>query len=378
MNIGILAYPLSRKRKGISHYVCLSNLIKELEKIDAKNNYFLYVPCFVGLPFKNNPHWSLRICKGLINRSSTLWQLFSARRYLAQDKIDILWTIENPLITNLPKTIKTVLTIHDIRSISFINWQRLHYVVLEKLFLRSSIVKADHIVTVSFTTRKKIKELLHEDIETKSTIIYNAASDIFKPHDKEESARQISKMFNVSAKYIFTVATKNPIKNLERMIYAFTELKNKGIDEELLIVGDSSFSSNKISNILNKARVNKNCIRLLGFVSEEDLVRLYCGAELFIFTSLMEGFGLPVIEAMACGAPVICSDIHVLKEITDEAAIYVDPHDINDIADKIFGLLQDNEKRRILANKGITQAKKFSWRKSAEKLLETFEYLHKN
>ena len=376
MKIGILAYVLRPDYKGgVKTYLC--NIIKELEKIDKENEYFLYVPCDVELPFSNNLRWHIRICKGLINRSGTLWQLFNAIKYLLRDKIDIFWATENLLPTSSFRKlgIKTVLTVHDV--ISYVYPEKLDSVnfIFFKLFGKKTIKNADWIMVDSVATKDKLKALYGNFIKEVEVIYAGVDAKVFRTFDKNECREYCNRRFNISKKYILSVSVLKPSKNIEGLLKAFRIFKDKyKHDLQLVIVGSPLCGYSNILKIFRSLHFEDNDVKFLGFVDREDLVKLYNGATIFITLPIDEGFGLPVLEAITCGIPVICSDIPALREVAESIATFVDYNNYGIIADHIEKIYI---KKDIIDYSKIDKiAQRFSWSKAAERIREVFDRIN--
>ena len=376
MKIGILAYVLTRKYSdGIKTY--LYNIIKELEKIDNDNEYFIYTPYKIELPFNHNPRWHVRICEGFINKSGTLWQFFNAKKYLLRDKVEVFWATENLLPNSFREfSIRTILTIHDVMP--YVYPERLDFVnfIFFKLFGKRTIRNADLIVTVSNATKDKLKALNGNNIK-KIEVIYNGVDiAVFKIYDKNECREYCSRKFNISKDYIFTVSVLKPTKNLEGLLKAFRIFKNKyGRNLQLVIVGGCTSRYPLILKTFRRLHFRDNEVRFLGSVDIEDLVKLYNSAVLFITLPIDEGFGLPVLEAITCGIPVICSDIPALREISGDIATFVDYNDYKKIA---YNIEEVCTYKKDVVDYSISNkiAQRFSWNRTAEKIKGIFKDVH--
>lgn len=235
--------------------------------------------------------------------------------------------------TQPPTKAKKVTTIHDLVVYKYPQWTHPQIVATQKRRLEWVKKECDLIIAVSQATRNDIVEFLKIPAE-KIRVIYEAASSVYKPTK------------GTIQNYILGMGTPNSRKNIERLITAFNSLSLK--DMELKIIGPTG----------------------LGLVFPEELAKLYSNASVFVYPSLYEGFGLPVLEAMSCGCPVITSNISSLPEVGGDAAVYVNPLSVDDIAEKIKFVLKSQ--RTKLAQKGFAQAKKFSWEKTARQTAEVY------
>ena len=274
----------------------------------------------------------------------------------------------SPLLVNLVNTAplfyeNKVVTIHDI------SWKHFPQSVSKKFytyyyFLIPRIAKnSKHIFTVSEFSKKDISK--HLKIKTdKITTVYNAVSDKFRPLKLNKE------------KLILSVATLQPYKNLEKLIDAFLYLKktNNNFEYKLILVGGINERVFAKSNIFEKVKGIDDII-FTGYLDDNKLVELYNKASLFVFPSLFEGFGLPPLEAMACGCPCVVSNVAALPEVCGDAAYYVNPYDVEDIARGIERVLTDENLRQSLIQKGFENVKRFSWEKSAKKMIEVIKGL---
>lgn len=260
----------------------------------------------------------------------------------------------------VPKSKNLIITIHDTAFLtypnSFSNFFRLYY----KLIIPINIKRADKIITISISSKKEIERYYPNTIE-KIEVIYHGFDKKFKNLDIKKE------------KQILYVGSMNERKNFIGVLKAFELLQN--IKYKLLIVGN--FNNNfaiddKTKEILQKAKKNQN-IEFRSDVSDEELVKVYNLASIFIFPSFYEGFGLPVLEAMACGTPVICSDSSSLPEVGGDAVVYCNPNSIDDIKEKIELVLNDTNLQQNMIAKGLERAKEFSWEKSAMEHQKLFE-----
>lgn len=245
-----------------------------------------------------------------------------------------------------------IMTIHDLSFLENPKWFSKAYYYYYKLMTPLAVRTSKRIITVSNFSKSEIRKFYNFVSTEKITVIYNAISNNFfikaKTRDKQA--------------YFLTVSSIDPRKNFSRLIHAFESIK----EQKLLIVG----GKNRVYGNLDNNTNNKN-IKFLGRVSDEELINLYKNAEAFIYPSLYEGFGIPPLEAMALGCPVLASDIPVLHEVCNDAAIYFNPLDERDIQDTIISFHNKRESEKtILIEKGYNNLKRFSWIESAKEIKE--------
>ena len=251
-----------------------------------------------------------------------------------------------------------ILTIHDLSFLRNRKWFSFSYFLLYSFLTPIAARRAKLIITVSNFSKNEIAELLRIE-KDKIWVIPNAVSGQFVSSAPAERKQ----------KYILAVSSLDPRKNHGRLIRAFNLAGLQGY--QLLLVGkyEKHFGSSVKSFFDNKT------VSFLGYVSDEELVKLYQNASLFVYPSLYEGFGIPPLEAMALGCPVIASSIPSLREVLGDSVFYVDPYDENDIASGISTLLNDTWLTSQLIDKGYLMANKYSWEESAKKVINLIEHV---
>lgn len=246
-----------------------------------------------------------------------------------------------------------IMTIHDLSFLENPKWFSKAYYYYYKIMTPLAAKTSNRIITVSYFSKKEILKFYPFIPDHKISVAYNAINDSFTTEHHMKGKKQ---------PYFLAVSSMDPRKNFQRLIKVFEKMK----DCRLYIVG----GSNKIYGNSHNSTNNPN-IQLLGRVSDKTLIDLYKNAEAFIYPSLYEGFGIPPLEAMALGCPVLASDIPVLHEVCDDAALYFNPLEENDIQKAIASFHGSNDKdKEKLIEKGYKNIKRFSWIKSAQKIKE--------
>lgn len=284
-----------------------------------------------------------------------LWEQIELPIYLRKQGDPLLVNLANlpPLIYK-----NKICTIHDLSFLRNPQWFSRKYYYYYR-FMTPKIAKTcKKIITVSEFSKNEIIKLLNISNE-KIINIYNSNSDTFKSIPS-------SKPKNNYEDYILAVSSANPRKNFKNLILAFNKLQPRKI--KLLIVGSDNkvFASTGLNKLVN---MNSNII-FTGYMSDIELAKLYTGAKLFVYPSLYEGFGIPPLEAMACGCPVVVSNTASLPEVCGEAAYYINPYNVDDIAKGIGIVLNDSKLQQELRQKGFDRVKLFSWEKSAKKIMK--------
>ncbi len=268
--------------------------------------------------------------------------------------------------------IPLVVTVHDL---SFIRYPDTHptrrLAWLAKGF-SSTIKRARQILTVSAFSKNEIVELLGVD-PASVAIAYNGVNSRFRPLNRDFLKTNLKKWSLKPDGYLLSVGTLEPRKNLTSLFKAYEILPN-GIKKSwpLVVVGMVGWKEKTIIKEMN-ALIRKGNLIPLGYLNDEQLAQIYAGAKLFVFPSLYEGFGMPPLEAMACGIPVISSNRASLPEVVGEAGILVDPEDIHAMAQALRSVLTDSHKCRTMSRLGLQQASQFTWQACAEKTLGVYQ-----
>jgi glycosyltransferase involved in cell wall biosynthesis len=266
-----------------------------------------------------------------------------------------------PLAHPLP----TVVTVHDLGYRYFPD----AHPRAQRLYLdwstRFSARGATHVIADSQATRADLSSLYGIAAE-KITVVYPGRAETLAPAD----ADRVRARYGLPAEYLLHVGTLQPRKNLGRLIQAAGALRARWPRLELVLAGRPGWMAEPI---LAQAREQPDRVRILDYVPEADLAGLYSGAQVFVFPSLYEGFGFPVLEAMACGTPVVCSNTSSLPEVAGEAALTVDPADTGALAAAVGRVLDDPSLRAALVAKGKAQVQRFSWARAAAETMQVLE-----
>ncbi len=239
---------------------------------------------------------------------------------------------------------------------------------LFKLFMPRTLQKTDKIITISNHTKKDLIDILKIDPD-KIFVTHLAANNNYKQIKDPKTLKTVREKYRLPDKFLFCVGTLEPRKNLPRLIKAFANAYDK-IGIPLVITGKKGWKYDKIFDISKHNLKNK--IIFTGYVDETDLPMLYNLAEIFVYPSLYEGFGLPILEALQCGCRVITSNLSSMPEVGGNAVRYIDPYDIKDMSEAIIDLYTKNNVDETV-RKGLAQSKKFSWEKCAKQTLKIFE-----
>jgi len=265
--------------------------------------------------------------------------------------------------------IPTVLTIHDL----IFRHLPEHHKPLNRWYLNLTMPlycrRATHIIAISECTRRDLIAAYGLPPE-KITVIHEAADSAFRPAAPEHIARACTR-YDLPDRYLLFVGTIEPRKNLTRLLAAFETLHAEGLTDGLVIVGHRGWLYGDFFARLETSSA-RDAVIFPGYVPDADLPAIYTGAQALVLPSLYEGFGLPVLEAMACGTVVACSGTSSLPEISGDGALHFDPNDVESITDALRRLLHDADLRADLRHRGLEQAARFSWERTAQETLEVY------
>lgn len=374
MRIAFELQPMLKDRTGVGWYTY--NIIKEISRLKKGNDLIGCVFNFNGrndLSLQlNDIDIELDTCKFFPYSIYTrLWDFIPVMyNSLFTKKVDIYHFfnfVVPPRING-----KVIVTVHDMvykrfpETMSKANLKR-----LDKN-LQRSVNRADIVVTVSENSKKEIIEYLDVS-EDKVRVIPNGVdADIYKKNFSTEELDRVRKKYNLPNRFILYLGTLEPRKNIEAIVEGFALYRRHGGDLKLVIAGKKGWMYDSIFERV-KGHSLENEVIFTGYVDENDKPCIYKMCQLFIFPSFYEGFGIPVIEAMAAGVPVITSNTSSLPEVAGDAAVLVAPDDVNMMEDSIAKIISDDMFRKELILKGKKQCEKFSWKKSAEELLRIYE-----
>jgi len=387
MKIGIFANFLLFEPAGIGKYS--QNLLKNLFKIDHKNQYFLYFSFFrhrqVRLKLiqkrlgKLPKNVKIRIFSVPAAWLETLFASSFDVENIIKDPLDIYFS---PYVSGIPKKgfKKMVTTCHDL---VFLRFPEHRGKKLSNYYLKrhkTAVRNCQKIIAVSESTKKDLQKFLAVN-PSKIKVIYEAADARFRPIKDQKKIRKIigrylPHSFNPDFRYILSVGTLEPRKNLSKLVEAYSMLPHQILRKyKLVLVGAKGWNESELQKTINNLNL-KDRVLLPGFVKDEDLPYIYNGASIFAYPSLYEGFGLPPLEALACGIPVVASNLSSLPEVMGRAALLVDPTKEEEIVKALKQLIFEPKLAKKLASRGPEQAKKFSWIKTAKETLKLFEEVY--
>jgi glycosyltransferase involved in cell wall biosynthesis len=351
---------------GIGTYI--RNLLRQLARIDGRTEFVLLC----------RP-WDVPWVAALGENFRPVVETAGNYSVAEQVKIPLALRREGVTLFHAPHYVlpplvscKSVVTIHDCVHLMFPQYlpNRLAFA-----YARTSIAlasrRATRVMTVSDSSKRDIVRLFGTDPD-KISVIYNAYDERFGVEPREEDVIRVRERYQLHDEFVLYAGNVKPHKNLERLIEAFHIVRKRGLDHlKLVLIGDDISKYAALRRAVHQHQLHKY-VRFLGYLPEETLAVMYRLAGVFVFPSLYEGFGLPPLEAMASGTPVVTSNVSSLPEVAGDAAILVDPYDPRAIAEGIHRVLTDEALRRDLRRKGVARAHQFSWEASVRRVHDIY------
>lgn len=365
--------PAYEQGGGIGRYV--RELVAALARHDTQTPYRLFVAGAKELPIPNPPG------PNFIWKSTSLSPRWLARLWhraqipipveVVVGKVDLYHATDFVLP---PTRTRTLLTVHDLSFVRVPETASPNLkAYLDKVVPRS-VYRADHVLADSQATKDDLISLYNTPPD-KITVLLSGVDSRFKRVTDETALAAVREKYGIGTRpYIFAVGTVQPRKNYSRLIQALAWLREHGYDVALVIAGGRGWLENPIYQAISDNQL-EHYVHLIGFADEADLPALYSAAECLAFPSLYEGFGLPILEAFACGTPVMTANISSLPEVAGDAALMVEPTNLDEIIHALRRLLEDSALRADLIQRGHTRAQGFTWDAAAAHLRQIYTHL---
>lgn len=374
MKIGIDARAAKLYRgTGIGTYTY--QLINFLNKTDSINDYLLFMSDTSNLDIDFNNNFKLNI----IDDPSTnnFWDQVNIPNILNNKNIDIYHVPQNGVGLPLDKTCPFVITLHDVIPYKMPETVSDRYLHIFNEELPKIVSSCDGIITVSKFSKMDIAKSFNFPPE-KIYVTYLAAENIYKPLNKNLSMKIIKSAYGIDGDFILYVGGFSPRKNIIGLMHAFKKLTLKYKKNLKLVIAGNKGKSYKDYKICAEKLGIENKVIFPGFIPIHYMPYLYNSAKLFVYLSLYEGFGLPPIEAMACGIPVISSNVTSMPEILNDCSLLVDPTDTDKICASLYEVLIDTELRKNLIDRGLHINKRLTWKNTALSTLNVYKKIYEN
>jgi glycosyltransferase involved in cell wall biosynthesis len=352
---------------GIGTYI--RNLLRHLARIDHDTEFVLLCgEADLGVAAQLGPNF-----RAVLEPSPN---------YSIREQIHVPWVLrrERPDLYHAPHYVlpaaihcNSVVTIHDCIHLMFPQYlpNRMAY-AYARAQMWTAAHRSDCILTVSDASKRDILHLFNIPPE-KIVVVYNAIDAHFSITPTPDAVARVRERYQLDHRFVLYVGNIKPHKNLVRLIEAFSELRTGDLEDvKLLIIGDEISKLPALRHAVHRHKLHKH-VRFLGYVPDDQLTVLYRLAAVFVFPSLYEGFGLPPLEAMASGTPVVVSNVSSLPEVVGDAAVLVDPHDIDSIVDGLRCVLTDPTRADDMRRKGLERSREFSWERSVARTLEVYK-----
>ncbi|MDP5106345.1 MAG: glycosyltransferase family 4 protein [Polaribacter sp.] len=380
MKIGIEGQRLFRKKKHGMDMVALE-LIKNLQIIDKKNEYFIFVkPDEDSSVLQETSNFKIIELNG---GSYPVWEQIALPKAAKEYGCDILHCTSNtapfftdiPLITILHDIIYMESSYLKILKSSASSYQKFGN-IYRKLVVPRVVKKSKKVITVSHFEKNRIGEFFGIKGDNKLDAIYNGVSEHFKPVTNTDELKRVKEKYNLPEYYFFFLGNTDPKKNTKGTLKAFSDfLKQTGSNHKLVMLDYDKIELNKLLVEINDTNLMNNIV-LTGYVINTDLPAIYAQCDVFLYPSLRESFGIPMLEAMSCNVPVITSNTSSMPEVSGDAAHIVDPFKSEEITEGIIKILNDDAYRKLLCQKGLERSKQFSWHNMAKEYLKQYELIH--
>lgn len=346
-------------------------LINSLNKIDSHNEYLLFMPESNNLSIKFKKNFIIKNISQ--NMYSNFWDEVNIPNILKIKDIDLYHVPQNGI--GLPKTkaCPFVITLHDIIPYKMPKTVGERYLKIFTEEIPRIIPMCDGIITVSHYSKQDIANYFNFP-QKKIFVTHLANEDIYKPLNKISCKEFIKKTYHIEDDYILYVGGFSPRKNIVGLIEAFSKLisKFKNPKIKLVIAGSKGKSYSMYKKAAEDLNIENNVI-FPGFITLEHMPILYNAAKIFVYPSLYEGFGLPPIEAMACGIPIIASNLTSIPEVVGDAAMLINPYDIEELSNAMYHIIENKTLENQLIKKSLLRSSHFNWIKTAEKTKKAYE-----
>jgi glycosyltransferase involved in cell wall biosynthesis len=368
MRVGLLTYALDRPLSGISRYTL--ELARALALVSNGPEVVLLTAGGAG-PLAAQNHFRRALLRGCRRWPAfvtlgSVWMPLLAQN----EQLDVVHdpTGATPFFFGAGKA-RTVVTIHDVFAWSCPGNSTLLDTLIYHHWLPRVVPRVDAVITVSQASKADIVRYL-KVVPSKVRVVYRWVHAALRPSPRDEIARAKAQ-YRLPDAYILFLGSIEKRKNVHGLLRAYAHLRQMGEPRPLVVVGVRRRNS-KVARTMRDLDLEQHVI-LTGYVPDADLPALYSGADLFVFPSLYEGFGLPPLEAMACGTPVVCSNAGSLPEVVGDAAIMVDPYDVEGLAEAMQRVLTDADLREELRAKGLARARHFTWEQAARETIAVYQ-----
>ena len=372
LNIGVIYGGISDQKVGMDHYT--HQILLAMKRLAPEHRYVLIDHRRETNPFRDQFE-QVTIPLPQPPAAVTRWNLTRVPRFLSRFDLVFSPGLYGP--GRIPAGVKGVMVVHDL--VRYLFPQFFVFNLMQKMLDRwvypRMLRNYDHLLAVSESTRNDLIRLFHIP-EGKITVTPHGADREFRPQDDPERGADLVRKYNLKPPFILFLGTLEPRKNLTTLIRALAPLKDK-IPHSLVLAGQKGWLWEDIFQSVDRLGLQDR-VHWTGYIPDEDRVRFYQAADFLVYPSWYEGFGMPVLEALQSGCPVIASQASALPEVVGEAGLLVDPSSPEEISQAILRLVREPGLKERLREAGLVRARQFSWEASAQKTLEVFEAVMDN
>lgn len=362
MRFSVDAHALGCHLTGNEVYI--RNLLGEFAKLDEDSDFIAYLSQPGSEALVPERFQTSRVAANPYRRLG--FDLPARLREHRPDLLHVQYTA--PLGISVP----VVATVHDVSYLEHPQYFTRYRALQLRLTVKRTVEMASRVLTPSEFSRRSILKYYKID-PSKVVVVPNAVSSAFHPVDREKAAAQLAAKYGIRGPFVLMVGDLQPRKNHAGLLEAFRKViaRNPKLRHQLVFVGKETWYSQTLHRTVERSGLASR-VRFTGFVEDADLLNFYGASDLFVFPSFYEGFGLPILEAMACGRAVACSDTSAMSEVADGAAALFDPHSPDEIARAISSVLNDPEHQAKLERLGLHRARLFSWERAARLTLDVY------
>jgi glycosyltransferase involved in cell wall biosynthesis len=362
MLIGVDAGAFADVRAGVSRY--LREMLSEMMNASSRDDFVLYSPTPIDVPLPRG-RWRVRVPRMRRWSVPGHWLRDTIPRAIADDSIDVFWGQNAMMPLRLRRPCRRVLTVHDVTGLACPSTMRQRHRLSWMFNFRAAVRAADLVVADSRATAHLVRHLVGT-AATQVVVVPAGRSSGLDPVDPASARQQVAERFGLPEEFMLAVGTLEPRKDHATLLQA---VKRGGSVPLLVIAGSIGWRSRSILGLVRRAE-SEGWARYVGRVSDRELASLYSAARLTLCTSIYEGFGLPVLEAMACGCPVLCSWSSSLPEVGGLAARYFRPRDPDDLSRQLRAVLGDQGLLSEMRARGLEQSARFSFRRAAQQMID--------
>lgn len=373
MNIGIDARAARWYRgTGIGTYTY--QLIYNINQMDKINRYLLFLPDENVSDLKPGDNIDIKLISE--DKKENFWEEIDIPNILTNTKIDVYHVPQNGIGLPRDKKCPFVITLHDVIPYRMPETVGPQYLEIYKREIPEILPHCDGIITVSNYSREDISNTLGFP-KDKIFVTHLAAEEMYFPRNKELCNTFIKKNYGIDGNFILYVGGFSPRKNIKGLIHAFKKIKEKtSVKYKLVILGKKGRSYYDYRDLAYSLGLKEDVV-FTGYVPVEELPIFYNAAKIFCYPSFYEGFGLPPLEAMACGTPTISSRVTSMPEILGDDVLYIDPNDITDIQDKILSLIENEKLCAEMSFRGLIRSSMYSWKRTAVETIQILSNISK-